>query len=56
MKLILAWLYAAQNVSPDEGDRQISLALLSQILSEDPGNAAARQLFDAVSAGQKIEI
>lgn len=56
MKLILAWLYAAQNVSPDAGDRQIALNLLSQILSEEPGNAAARQLFDAVSAGQKIEI
>jgi tetratricopeptide (TPR) repeat protein len=56
MKFFLAWLYAAKNVSPDDGDRQKSLILLSQILLEEPGNGVARQLFDAVNGGQIIEI
>lgn len=56
MKLFLSWLYAAQNVSPDPGSRQIALDLIGQILSQEPDNVAARQLFEAISSGKTIEI
>jgi tetratricopeptide (TPR) repeat protein len=54
MKLFLAWLYAAKNVSPDAGDRQKALGLLGQILSDDPDNGLARQLYNAIQSGQEI--
>lgn len=56
LKLYLAWLYAADNVSPKEEDKQKALILLSQILYDDPQNIIAQQLYLMLQNGQKIEI
>jgi len=56
LKLYLAWLYAADNVSPKEEDKQKALILLSQILRDDPQNVYAQQLYLMLQNGQKIEI
>ena len=56
LKLQLAALYAADNVSKDENDKQKARDLLSDILRDDPQNSEARQLLHMIDSGMNFAL
>jgi len=56
LQLDLAELYAADNIGNAAGLKQKALAIVEQILSQDPQNQQALQLYQMLESYQKFEL